>query len=355
MRYLTAAAALATLASLVVALPATVCASRQYLDAASGVCKTCPSSTLTCTSATTALTCQRGSYLTADKRCVTGNRCPTNTFADSSKQACTKCYVKDAATCKDATAFGTLSCLTGCLNGPTKTCLPIGRLPSGSYCPNHVVTSCPGTGVKACDAAGKATTCKADYHLTDDAHIGDEGFYPTLGGCVLLCPAGAFVTVPSHTCKVCNDEGALACDASGVSDSCLDGYNLDSANVCIKCRNNEALDAETKSCRLDCPPAENYIVGYTIGALQHPIGAILRAHYQPIGVGQCVPCPGSSMYSCDKRGAATSCFNSYLVDGVCSGSCPDEATPTRIPAPDGFNYLPSDTVNQRIAYFGVCI
>lgn len=34
MRYLTAAAALATLASLVVALPATVCASRQYLDAA---------------------------------------------------------------------------------------------------------------------------------------------------------------------------------------------------------------------------------------------------------------------------------------------------------------------------------
>ena len=80
--------------------------------------------------------------------------------------------------------------LTGCLNGPTKTCLPVGRLPSGSYCPSasssfpsrlqcerlqrrliadHVVTSCPGTGVKACDAAGKATACKADYHLTDDA------------------------------------------------------------------------------------------------------------------------------------------------------------------------------------------
>lgn len=122
------------------------------------------------------------------------------------------------------------------------------------------------------------------------------------------------------------------CSARECRECQADGADLDATDS----RNNEALDAETKSCRLDCPPAENYIVGYTIGALQHPIGAILRAHYQPsellvrsmrrepccgrrtdpslpvvfafaaVGVGQCVPCPGSSMYSCDKRGAATS-------------------------------------------------
>ncbi|TNY18048.1 hypothetical protein DMC30DRAFT_449188 [Rhodotorula diobovata] len=192
MRYGAAFIALLSVAALVSAAPAG-CSSRQYLDVATGLCKACPLNVLTCKSATVAVTCQRGSYLTPDKKCVTSNKCPQKTFANTATQACTPCYHVEAATCSNASPTGATSCIAGaCLSAGT--CLYANRLKPGYYCPNSIYKICPGgPGVYTCDVStGVPTRCKKDYTLGN-------------GGC---CPTGTYFD--GSTCVSC-PPGVTAC------------------------------------------------------------------------------------------------------------------------------------------------
>ncbi|GAA5933572.1 hypothetical protein JCM3775_003737 [Rhodotorula graminis] len=103
------AVTLATLVAAGSAAPAS-CPPRRYLNEASGTCTPCPPRALTCWSSTSALTCERGYFLTADSTCVRAKACPSKTFADRSTNACTPCFHADAATCSDASPTGTTSC-----------------------------------------------------------------------------------------------------------------------------------------------------------------------------------------------------------------------------------------------------
>ncbi|BGP52131.1 hypothetical protein JCM10450v2_008102 [Rhodotorula kratochvilovae] len=243
MRFATVLLALPSLLTLAAAAP-TTCGARQYFDDATGRCKYCPISMMSCTSATTALSCSRGFYLTATKSCVTPSSCPQNTFADAKKQACSDCYVNDAATCKDASSSGTTSCISGCLRGTT--CLPKNRLPSGHYCPDHVLTPCPGANVRSCNPAGSATSCKDGYNLSayDTCVKCSEGeiFDTVIDECRTDCPDAVYqlkedgavdltsramrYNYGSGICVTCDEEFAESCDATGAAVSCIPTYSL---------------------------------------------------------------------------------------------------------------------------------
>ncbi|BGP37188.1 hypothetical protein JCM10450v2_001096 [Rhodotorula kratochvilovae] len=380
MRSFVALAALGALASLASAAPL-ACGARQYISGT--VCKTCPLTMMSCSSATSALSCARGRYLNADKQCVLARECPQNTFADASRSACTKCYVKDAATCSDATVSGTTSCMTGCLNG--KTCLPAVRLPVGLYCPDHVATSCPDKHVKDCDETGRTTICAANYHLTNDGTcvqcIGSETWDGDVRACTLSCPGGSSsssgsvtrATYPDHstgTCKLCNDEEAEACGSTGVTVSCLGGWNLSADNVCVKCADGEIFDADSKTCKAEvvtCLNAHYVTTGYLQPdpeevanwpegvplppwlAGPRPIMGVVAATYLDPVTNQCKECSGWGVYSCDQTGRTTMCYDTYLWDGACTMNCNGNAGGVARYEP-----TPADAVGQPFSLFGTC-
>ncbi|BGP43177.1 hypothetical protein JCM10449v2_007201 [Rhodotorula kratochvilovae] len=161
MRLLATLAALAGFASLSAAIAiGPQCPPGAYFD--SYTCARCPVNVETCQSATVATVCVPDYYLTADKQCVAEDDCPINTYADAASQSCRKCYVHDAATCRDSGPYSTTSCTTGCLRG--NLCYPRNRVAGGFYCPDHVWTPCPGTlnqgGAKTCDDEGNTLTCR---------------------------------------------------------------------------------------------------------------------------------------------------------------------------------------------------
>ncbi|BGP50065.1 hypothetical protein JCM10450v2_005973 [Rhodotorula kratochvilovae] len=312
--------ALTTLASLASAAPL-ACGARQYLDAASQKCKLCPSSMMGCTSVTTALSCARGFYLTADQRCVTASKCPQNTFADSSKQACTRCYVTDAATCKDATVSGTTSCMTSCFTG--STCTPAVRLPAGFYCPNHVKTTCPGDGVSKCDPAGKATACKTGYSLNSQA--GTCGKWT--GQCELTCPnlieipvsvgkswySPKYPTDDGLTCEFCQIDGAYSCGPGPVATACMTdwGHHLYDG-ACVSCYGDETYDADSGTCLLHC----------TDGSLSTAVDGtvtVTRATYADRPTRTCKQCNDEGATSCSPSGVSSACLSGWNLsaDNVC--------------------------------------
>ncbi|BGP37206.1 Extracellular matrix protein fras1 [Rhodotorula kratochvilovae] len=386
MRAVGAISALVALASLASAAPL-ACGARQYISGA--VCKPCPLTMMSCTSATSALSCARGRYLNADKQCVLARECPQNTFADSSKSTCTKCYVKDAATCSDATVSGTTSCTTGCLY--SKNCLPAVRLPVGLYCPNHVATACPDSHAKDCDDAGKSTVCKASFRLQYDDTcvqcIGDEQWDSDMRRCMIYCRAGSLLTgadgtvtveratfpdMTTRTCQqLCNDEGALTCDLTGVSQDCIDGWNLSTDNVCVKCADGETFDADSKTCKAaitTCLNAHYITTGYTTPnpdlianwppwedipewlTEPQPIQEVAAATYLDPTTNQCKTCSGWNVYSCDQQGKTTVCYDSYLYDGSCTHNC--NGNPGNIARGIG---TPADANGQPFSWFGICL
>ncbi|GAA6047361.1 hypothetical protein JCM3770_001265 [Rhodotorula araucariae] len=333
MRTLLTLATAATLVSLACAAPL-ACGARQYL--AGSVCKPCPVNMASCSSATTALSCMRGRYLTTDKRCVLARECPENTFADAS---------------------------------------------------SHVATTCPGQHAKACDAAGSTTVCAADFHLTNDGTcvqcIGSQEWNEDWRACTLSCRAGSLSLAPdgtvivdratfpdqaTETCKLCKDEGAWTCDSAGVSGYCLEGWNLSADNACVKCANGENWDDQARTCKAPAPVCENahnIVTGYTDpepapfpGMPSMPAQAqieLVEATYLDASTNTCVKCPGSSAYSCDSTGRTTACYNSYLINGECTWDCNgDGAAAQTVPAPPGFTYAPMPWIGYRIGFFGLC-
>ncbi|TNY20142.1 hypothetical protein DMC30DRAFT_398570 [Rhodotorula diobovata] len=330
--------ALAGFASLALAAPARSCASNQYLDSATGTCKSCPSSMFTCSSPTVALSCQRGRFLNADKKCVLATACPAGTFADANKNACTKCYHVLAKTCKDATQFGATSCVDGgCFS--VNTCLYANRLVGGYYCPGNVLTPCIGDNVARCGADGQATSCKAGYNLSASKTcikcVNGETFNSATGTCQTPCRTEAtydldakgrptniqraqYYDTTSKTCVNCQDELAGRCDATGFSSTCLPQSFRDGGH-CTGCRGDEEIRSGPGSsvqCYLSCPEAVT-----TDDPEQGPLTIDAPAQYWDRSTGLCATCADPHALSCYSANRATECLPEYpLVDGRCTGA-----------------------------------
>ncbi|BGP37187.1 hypothetical protein JCM10450v2_001095 [Rhodotorula kratochvilovae] len=281
---------------------------------------------MSCTSATTALSCARGRYLTADKRCVLSRECPQNTFADATKSACTKCYVTDAATCKDASASGTTSCIAGCLKGTT--CLPAVRMPGGFYCPEHVLTACPGDGVAKCDTVGKTTACDKGYNLNSAEGtcvkcVGQQTFNQEKGTCDLVCPdaaptqygawRNAQYPTDAGVCDYCPTPGALSCGPGGVPTACIEslGFHFYQSR-CVQCLGDSTFDSATGTCILTCP--EGSISTAPDGSV-----SLKRATYPDAETQTCRLCDDGAAATCrsDGNGGSTTLT---CVEGTHLGS-----------------------------------
>ncbi|BGP46440.1 Extracellular matrix protein fras1 [Rhodotorula kratochvilovae] len=314
MRLVALVALVATAAPFAFAAP-TVAAcpgTRQYRDAATGLCKQCPLTMTSCSSATVAITCNRGRYLTADKQCVLATACPTNTFADATTQSCKKCYQVNAATCKDASATGSTSCLSGsCLQD--NKCVYTNRMQVGFFCSSTgVMTSC-GDGVTKCDSTGAATSCKTGYTRT------------TAGACV-KCATDQTFDAASQTCK----STAASCAALGdhffntVTNFCEPicqrgrlnqqwGYYIEAEYY--DCANADQIwDATAAVCKLTCGDAQ-----YTTDT-EGMVTLTKAATYANTAAQSCSACTDKlSARTCDSTGRSSSCLPGYkLVDGSCN-------------------------------------
>ncbi|BGP38294.1 hypothetical protein JCM10449v2_002225 [Rhodotorula kratochvilovae] len=283
---------------------------------------------MSCTSATSALSCARGRYLTAGKQCVLASACPQNTFADSTKSACTKCFQTTAATCKDATSTGATSCMSGSCYSDNK-CQYANRLVAGNYCPNNILTSC-GENVQKCDATGKVTACKTGYTLTGLNECikcaEGEAYNADTKTCGVVCVDAMYnlgfdgrATVTrqaqysSEPCTNCYDAGALQCGIDGQAKTCVPGWTRDSSGQCSRCKGNERFLDFAGYCQLLCPGAD-YMADYDGSSV-----ALSQAKYWDKSTGYCTACNDPNAIKCDGSGATTACLPYYnLVDGVCT-------------------------------------
>ncbi|TNY20152.1 hypothetical protein DMC30DRAFT_447335 [Rhodotorula diobovata] len=356
--------ALAGFASLALAAPARSCASNQYLDSTTGTCKSCPSSMFTCSSPTVALSCQRGRFLNADKKCVLATACPAGTFADANKNACTKCYDVLAKTCKDATQFGATSCVNGgCFS--VNTCLYANRLVGGYYCPGNVLTPCLGDNVARCGADGQATSCKAGYILSASKTCikctNGQTFSTDTKRCEVSCRLDATYDSDAHgravnvqraqqlsadgtQCLDCRDPFARRCDTDPNMQGCVAGYNQNPQGDCVTCLGDEEWDYRNRVCELECPQGGWTYDSGGMSALLYP------SKYWDKSTGTCEPCSDPAAASCDSEGTLGCIPYNILVGGVCqrcdvdglprtynadTGTCSDAPPPAPVCLRDG--------------------
>ncbi|BGP47566.1 hypothetical protein JCM10450v2_003429 [Rhodotorula kratochvilovae] len=321
-----------------------------------------------CTSATAAVTWwgrfrfpypapNRGRYLTADKQCVVARSCPQSTFADAISQSCKKCYQVNAATCTDASATGSTSCLTGsCLSGDK--CVYSNRMQAGFYCPNGVMASC-GDGVSKCDASGAATGCKTGFNIGADGTTADQTWNAATKVCEVACkdnvaadgscvkcigdqtwntdskkcdsPAcraaaqvsfdrntenynldarAQYLDEATQTCKNCNDQYAQTCDGAGKATACL--YNqfrvgLSTFGTCLSCDAlaNRYYDSQSRTCALYCPTAR---FDWSTGIITTP------AKYLDAANDVCLDCKGAGALRCDSNGVTQDCIPGWNLD-----------------------------------------
>ncbi|TNY20481.1 hypothetical protein DMC30DRAFT_252146 [Rhodotorula diobovata] len=328
MRYIAAFATLVAGAAFVSAAP--TCASRQYLDAATGLCKQCPTSTMTCSSATVAITCARGRYLTSTKQCVTGNACPSGTFADSATTTCKKCYGANVGKCKDATPTGATACVSGsCLS--SGKCLYIARMLPTTFCSNGIVTACP-NGASRCDSTGAVMSCKTGFNLAASGECvqctGGATWNSATKTCDLACRTTAtthyepdreesvidstaqYLDSATQTCKDCLDPFAKSCGNDGRATACLTEFyrGLTDEGTCIRCNTKPGyyLDDDSGKCELYCPSAQwNWQSTMQTGVAQYAVNGV------------CVDCADPLAYTC-KNGVTGSCVPwAHLENGVC--------------------------------------
>ncbi|BGP38290.1 hypothetical protein JCM10449v2_002221 [Rhodotorula kratochvilovae] len=318
LRLWNAVVAAAALVSVVVAVPAVSCpGTRQYFDSASSTCKQCPLTMTSCSSATVAITCNRGRYLTADKQCVVARSCPTSTFADTTTQSCKKCYQVNAATCTDASATGSTSCLSGsCLQG--NKCVYTNRMPAGSYCSSAGVVASCGENISKCDSTGKATTCKSGYSLTSSGACakctGSQTYNDKTQSCELKCADGTPGMEATQTCVLCPITGAQTCDSTGAVTQCLPTW-IPYDGRCIQCSGEYSnFNADTGVCELNCPDAKYTLDVDGRATVTSPATFESTTYY---GSAYCQTCAGVALH-CDTQGNVVSCVPGYQHSyGVC--------------------------------------
>ncbi|TNY20834.1 hypothetical protein DMC30DRAFT_231379 [Rhodotorula diobovata] len=355
MRVTSFLAAATALASLVAAAPAISCTSRQFLDPATNTCKQCPTTMLACSSATVAITCARGRYMTPTKQCVAPNACPAGTYPSASTLSCKKCAQSNAKTCKDGSSTGSTSCIAGsCLS--TNHCVYIARMGSDEYCTAEGVRASCAEGVSKCTAAG-ATACKYGYTLSSQGTCtskcaAGETYVKALDSCTkpqascdpathvwnpvtkfceVKCAdgqivngryeaAGYFVYAPGHMrCMPCGQPGARQCNFLGQATSCLEGYNQGDG-YCMKCTSDQDWNAQTGRC--ECRGA-----AYTTDAAGKITITRTAMRQDPSTNAQsCIPCTEklTALTCADGPGwglpdVSTSCLPGFkLVSGSCN-------------------------------------
>ncbi|GAA6049032.1 hypothetical protein JCM3770_005448 [Rhodotorula araucariae] len=324
------AAAWATLALAAPAAPATAACpgTHQYRDSTSSLCQQCPSSMLTCSSATVAITCQRGRYLTAEKHAA------DETFDPASQ------------TCKGSAA----SCAASgdhFFNAVTNFCEPLcqkGTLVDGVYTQalRYVYgldrcMPCGQQGAVACDYLGRPTSCFEGYHDGDGwcAKCTDDQIWNTeIKNCE--CQGAAYTSnsdgklaitrkakyqdpnTNAQSCITCPDSfTALTCKGQGtggVSTSCLPDYKLvdGSCNHCAS--DNQVFQPATGECKEVTCPAATYTLGENGNAYNVKPAQRLEA-----STGTCVACDDAYARSCGSTGKAISCLPPYNLgaDGTC--------------------------------------
>ncbi|GAA5936556.1 hypothetical protein JCM3775_000852 [Rhodotorula graminis] len=242
-------------------------------------CVACSSNALTCTSATVALSCQRGSFLTSDGKCVTSSNCPSSTFADLATRKCVACASTAAQTYSDASPTGATACKSKfcLLNGK---CYAQVRPPAGYYCPAGVATPCTGAGVAKCNAKGEALACKSGYLFDSIA----------------------------KTCNVpCTGPGVATCDSDGVPTGCNRPFHFASkSNSCILCNDYQFWNAQTQECV--CSDGFFSVPTFSGGANGTPSSG-------------CHLCSGLSPSEPCNAATAETCFRYY---DETTGGCPRE-------------------------------
>ncbi|TNY23004.1 hypothetical protein DMC30DRAFT_87144 [Rhodotorula diobovata] len=329
--------AFSALASLVASAPATMCATRQYLDPTTNTCKACPASMTACSSATVAITCQRGRYITPAKQCVSPTACPPNTFPDASTKSCKKCYAANAATCMDGGTASATSCLSGsCLSGGR--CVYIARMGSYQYCSNGLVTSC-GTGVLKCDSSGVTITCKLGYNLASgaktcikcpssqiwNAQTEECDERCTLVATVKTDSSGAFESVKQRAqrfdaslnlCVDCDDPFAESCSSGGETESCISPFENRDGLCVAPCKGDETWNASSWQCELVCSDG-HYETDPVDGSTY-----IVRARWPNYATSTCEYCWDLGAVTCENEPdshMSINCIEDYFLsnDGQC--------------------------------------
>ncbi|GAA5893164.1 hypothetical protein JCM8208_004362 [Rhodotorula glutinis] len=226
------AVALATLVAAGSAAPAS-CPPRRYLNEASGTCTPCPPQALTCSSATSALSCERGYFLTADSECARANKCPSGTFPDRAARKCTPCFHADAVTCSDATPTGTTSCgftVDGAqLHLSGGGCVPAPVCSSGSFL-DEDTNRC-----SSCDALEGRASCSVELARTCGLFFDEHS-----SQCVSQCRKysdGVSLPATYHdssrlVCKSCGPLSVDSCDNLGVT-GCRAPFALTWSSECV--------------------------------------------------------------------------------------------------------------------------
>ena len=289
-----------------------------YFLLTSTSCAKCGSTCLECKSSTICQTCVVGRYLTVTFTCAV---CPSNCDYCSSSTICNTCkkgyYLTSSNTCAICSST-CAACISATLCIECKT---------GYYVTSTNTCVLCSTTCSQCTSATVCSSCKAGYYLTSELTCAS-----CTKGCTScsifesckVCGSGYFYLASTNKCGTCIS-GCSKCNNTSTCTTCRTGYYLNSLSKCTICTSTCSACSSASVCTI-CKSGF-YLSGESCLACSSPCKACsssttclscVNTYY--LSSGSCLSC-SSPCINCSSSTVCTSCvLGTYLSLGTCT-SC----------------------------------
>ncbi|ORY89092.1 hypothetical protein BCR35DRAFT_192351 [Leucosporidium creatinivorum] len=345
---------------------AEACPTGTFANSDDATCTSCSAGALTCTSATVALTCEGGLYLTTAGACVTADNCPISTYPKSASAALRRraiSAISTCAACEDGATKCTATYSTACGSNKEgkQTYLLNGHCVLREICPDWSYADDTNFVCRRCSAiAPGSLTCDGKGALTCGTNSAGAQLYLTPNqNCVLpsSCPGSTYVDEASTTCQQC-DDGTTSCTGSGngkalacgrtsagvsvfltasntCAASCSGAYFADDAtSTCIACDDGETSctgsgDGDALTCGLNSKGIETYLDPSNDCVVAEKCPSAYFADSESLKCVQCDAGEASCLFagpggatSCAKNDAGAQLYLDASAECVVAGDCP---------------------------------